>query len=172
MNRSFRLKWRPVVVLAAIAGALLVQDVRSAQGKADDEVKEAFVALQGALKAKDAAKIWTLLDSDTQADATKAAKKVKGVYNKANDTEKAGYEKNLGLTADEFAKLDGQLLLKTKRFLGKYDEVIDSKIIGVTVKGDSATLNYLEADGDKEKLEYTRQGGKWKVAMPLPKFTN
>jgi hypothetical protein len=171
MNRNFRSKWCPVVVLAVIAGALLAQDIRSAQGKAEDEVKQAFVALQGAIKAKDAAKIWDLLDTDTRLDAEKAAKKVKGVYKKANDKEKADHEKNLGITPDEFAKLDGQLLLKTKRFLGKYDEIPDSKITGITVKGDSATLNYLEPDGDKEKLDYTRQAGKWKVAMPLPPFT-
>jgi hypothetical protein len=63
------------------------------------------------------------------------------------------------------------MLIKTKRFLGKYDEIPDSKITGITVQGESATLNYLEPDGDKEKLIYTRQDGKWKVAMPMPKFT-
>jgi hypothetical protein len=170
MKCSPRSKWCPVGLLAAVAVALLVQDTWSAQGKAEDEVKDAFIALQGAIKAKDPAKIWALLDSDTQSDADKAAKKVKSAYKKANDKQKADQEKNLGLTPDELAKLDGQLLLKTKRFLGKYDEVVDSKITSIAVKGDTAVLNYVEADGDKEKFNYTRQGGKWKVAMPLPEF--
>jgi len=170
MKRVFQASWCAAVVLACVAGALLPHDTQ-AQGKGEDEVKQAFGQLQAALKAKDAAKIWALLDSDTQTDAEKAAKKVKAVYKKANDTEKAEHEKNLGLAAEDFAKLDGPLLIKTKRFLGKYDEIADSKITGVTVQGESATLNYVEADGDKEKVTCTRQSGKWKVALPMPKFT-
>jgi hypothetical protein len=171
MPRSFWSKAWPAMTLALLGTVLLAQDLRSAQGKAEDEVRDAFTALQGALKAKDAAKVWALIDSDTQADAEKNAKKVKSAYKKASDKEKADHEKGLGLTADDFAKLDGQLLLKTKRFLGKYDEIITSKITGVTVQGDSATVDYLEADGDKVKAGYTRQQGKWKVALPMPTFT-
>jgi hypothetical protein len=171
MQRVFQAPWCAAVVLACFASLLLTRETQSAQGKAEDEIKEAFGQLQGALKAKDAAKIWALLDSDTQTDAEKAAKKVKAAYQKANDKEKTEHEKNLGLAAEDFAKLDGPLLIKTKRFLGKYDEIPGSKITGVTVQGESATLNYLEADGDKEKLTYARQSGKWKVALPMPKFT-
>jgi hypothetical protein len=169
MNPNSRLIWRPILVVLSVAAMAL--PTLSAQGKGEDDIKQAFGQLQGAIKAKAAAKIWALLDSDTQADAEKIAKKVKGVYKKANEKDKAEHETNLGLTADEFAKLDGPLLLKTKRFLGKYDEIPDSKITSIAVQGDSATVNYLESDGDKEKLTYTRQDGKWKVAMPMPKFT-
>jgi hypothetical protein len=170
MKCSPRSKWIPVGLLAAVAVALLVQDTWSAQGKAEDEVKDAFIALQGAIKAKDPAKIWVLLDNATKADAERSAKIVKGAYKKANDQDKTKQEASLGLSANEIAKLDGQLLLKSKPFLAKYDEIPDSKITGITVQGDSATLNYLEPDGDKEKLTYTRQDGKWKVGMQLPKF--
>lgn len=159
------------LALAAIAYTLVVNDTRSAQGTAENAVKDAFVALQAALKAKDTAKIWGLLDSDTQADADKAAKKLKSTYKKASAQEKAEHEKNHGLTPDEFSKLDGQLLIKSRRFLGKYDEISDSKITGITAQGETATVNYVEMDGDKEKVNYTRQGGQWKVALPLPKFT-
>jgi hypothetical protein len=141
------------------------------QAKAEDEIKEAFATLQAAIKAKDGAKIWKLVDSDTRADAQKDAKKVKGLYNKGTDKQKADLEANLGLAAADFPKLDGEMMLRTKRFLGKYDEVPTSKVTGVSIQGDSATLNYLEADGDKEKLTYTRQEGKWKVALPMPSFT-
>jgi len=171
MIRNPGLKWCPVVVLAVVACALLSQPAHSAQGKAEDEVKDAFGKLQGAIKAKDNGKIWGLLDTDSQADAERTAKVVKGLYKKANDKEKGEHEKDLGLSAAEINKLDGQLLLKTKAFLAKYDEIPGSKITGVTIQGDSATLNYLEADGDKEKLTYTRQEGKWKAALAMPKFT-
>jgi hypothetical protein len=63
------------------------------------------------------------------------------------------------------------MLLKTKVFLARYDELAASKITGVTVQGDSATLNYVEPDGDKEKLTYTKQKGAWRAAVAMPKFT-
>ena len=169
MNRTLRSNWRLVIGVAALA--VLAPAPQLALGKGEEDVRQAFGQLQNALQAKDAARIWVLLDGDTQNDVNKVAKKLKGIYKKASEKDKAEHETNLGLTADEFAKLDGPLLLKTKRFLGKYDEIADSKIIGVTVQGDTATVNYLEADGDKQKLAYTRQDGKWKVVMPLPKFT-
>jgi hypothetical protein len=163
-------RWYAVVVLAFAAGALLTEDSRPAQGKADDEVKDAFGKLQAAIKAKDAAKIWDLLDSATKADAERTAKIVKAAYKKANDEAKTKHNETLGLKADEVGRLDGQSLLNTKPFHAKYNEIPDSKITGISVQGDSATLNYLEPDGDKEKLNYSRQDGKWKVAMPMPQF--
>jgi hypothetical protein len=171
MIPNSRLKWGPTAVVLSVAAMAMAQQTLSAQGKGEDDIKQAFGQLQGAIKAKAAPKIWGLLDSFTQADAEKIAGRVKAVYKKANEKAKAELETNLGLTADEFAKLDGMMLLKTKRFLGKYDEIPDSKITGITVQGDSATLNYLEPDGDKEKLAYIREDGKWMVAMPMPKFT-
>jgi hypothetical protein len=170
MTRTAGFRWFGILTLAALAG-VVADAAPAAQGKAEDDIKAAFKDLQGALKAKDAGKIWNLIDSDTQADAEKDAKKVKAAYKKADDKGKTELETLLGLTADEFTKLDGKLLLKTKRFLGKYDEIIDSKITGVTVQGESATVDYLEADGDKVKAQYTKQGGAWKVALPMPKFT-
>ena len=92
-------------------------------------------------------------------------------YKKANDKEKADQQEKLGLAADELAKVDGKMLLKTKPFfLSKYGELPGSKITGVTITGDSATLNYVEDDGDKEKMTYTRQDGKWKAALKMPSF--
>jgi hypothetical protein len=169
MHRQSRSKWSLMVGLTLLAGALLARDTRSAHGQ-EDAVKEAFGKLQAGIKGKDAAKIWELLDTATQADAERAAKIVKAAYKKANDKAKAKHEEALGLKADDLEKLDGQTLLKTKPFLAKYDEIPGSKVAGITVQGDSATLNYVEADGDKEKLNYSRQDNKWKVALPLPKF--
>jgi hypothetical protein len=149
---------------------ILAQPGHSAQGKVEDEVKDAFGKLQAAIKGKDAAKIWDLLDSTTQADADRSAKLVKNAYKKADDKLKAKQVEALGLKAEEIPNLDGKGLLKTKPFFAKYHEIADSKITGISVQGDSATLNYLEPDGDKEKLNYSKQGGMWKAALPMPQF--
>src|SRR5262245_6919635 len=112
----------------------------SAQTKDEDQVRAAWTKLQAAIKSKDAGKIWDLLDSDTRDDADRAAKKVKAAYKKADAKEKTEHEEGLGLSADELAKLTGTLLLKSKRFHAKYYEIPDSKVTGITVKGDMATL--------------------------------
>jgi hypothetical protein len=165
--------WCVPLVLSFGAAALLTgESLHAKQAKGEDEIRAAFGLLRSAIKSKDPAKIWDLLDADTKADAERGAKKLVAVYKKADIKGKAEHETNFGLTPDEFAKLDGKLVLKTKRFLGKYDEIPGSKITSITVQGEGATLNYLEADGDKEKLNYTRQDGKWKVALPIPKLTN
>jgi len=175
MNRTCTWKSCVAAALVIVTGIWVVGDARSVQGKAEDEVKQAFSDLQIALGAKDPAKIWALIDSDTQSDAEKIAKRIKTGYGKANDTQKAELEKSFGLTADELARVDGKLLMKTKQFIGKYEELADRKgtvITGITVQGDSATVNYTEADGDKVKLNLKRQDGKWKAAMPMPSFSS
>jgi hypothetical protein len=144
---------------------------QTAQGKGEDQVRESFTALQAALKAKDADKIWALLDAESQADAERAAQGIKAAYEKASADEKAQQEKALGLTGPELSSLSGRAFLKTKRFYGKYDELPESKLDKVTVQGDSATVNYVEPDGDKEKLTLVRQEGHWKVTLPMPKGT-
>jgi hypothetical protein len=156
--------------LTVVVCVLLTPNTRSAQAKVDDDVKDAFGKLQTAVKSKDAAKIWDLLDGATQADADRSAKLVKAAFKKADDKTKAKHQEALGLKNEEINSLDGPGLLKTKPFLAKYDEIPASKITGITVQGDSATVNYLEPDGDKEKLSYTKVAGKWKVALPMPQF--
>src|SRR5207249_9426012 len=79
-------------------------------------VREAFVALQTALKARDADQVWKLLDSESQADAERAAKTLHAAYTKADVKEKSEQQKALGLAGDELTGLTGVGLLKTKRF--------------------------------------------------------
>jgi hypothetical protein len=141
------------------------------QSKGEDEVREAFAAFQAALKAKDAEKLWTLLDAESQADAERAAQAVKAAYEKAGADDKAQQEKALGLSSTELSSLSGRGFLKSKRFHGKYDELPGSKIDKITIQGDSATVNYTETDGDKEKLTLVRQEGRWKVTVPMPRGT-
>jgi hypothetical protein len=131
-------------------------------------LRQAFTALQEALKAKDADKLWDLLDADSQADAERAAESLRKAYAEASEAEKAEQAKNLGVKPAGLAKLTGKGFLRTRRFLGKYDEIPGSKVEKVTVQGDSATVNYLEPDGDKEKLKLVRQKGAWKVSLRMP----
>jgi hypothetical protein len=140
-------------------------------GKGEDQVREAFTALQTALKDRDADTVWALMDEESQSDAERAAKAEKGTYEKAGPEDKAKQEQALGLTAADMAALSGRSFLKTKRFHGKYDEVPDSKIEGVTVRGDRATVEYVENDGDHERLTLVRQGGRWKFNLSMPKGT-
>src|SRR5205823_652580 len=131
------------------AGCNKPPSASTAAAKGEEEpARQTFVALQAALKAKDADQLWAMLDTESQADAERAAKVVQEAYTKATPDAKAEQEKALGLSGAELGALTGKGFLKTKRFLGKYDEVIDSKIDKVTVQGDTATVNYIESDGD------------------------
>src|SRR5262249_48959655 len=132
-------------------------------------VRQAFTALQDALKAKEADKLWDMLDADSQAEAERAANAIQTAYAKANAKEKAEQEKSLGLPGAELAGLTGKGFLKTKRFQGKYDEIPESKVDKVSVQEDKATLNYVEPDGDREKLTLVRHEGQWKISLRMPK---
>jgi hypothetical protein len=138
----------------------------------DAAVREQFAELQSALKNRDTDKLWTSLDSKSQAEAGRAAKDIQAAHDKATAEEKAKQEDVLGLTATEVAGLTGKGFLKTKRFQNKYEELPDSEIDRVVVEGDSATVYYLEPDGDKEKAVLVRQGGRWKVWLTMPRASN
>jgi hypothetical protein len=155
--------------LGAVLGATLLAAPVWARADADeDKVKEAFAALQAGIKAGDVDKLWPLLDTTTQKAVEKAATALAAEYDKAKPEGKAQLEKLFGLSAEEMGKLktEPKLFVKTKRFIGKWHEVPGSKVDKVTVSDDKATLNYTEDDGDKEKLEFVKQDGKWKAVLP------
>jgi hypothetical protein len=137
---------------------------------ADDEAdaKAAFVSFQAALKAGDADKIWPLLDTTTQQAVEKAAGSLAAEYDKGSATTKGQLETLFGLSAEEFGKLKTtpKLYVKSKRFLKLWHEVPDSKVTQTSVDGDKATVKYTEEDGDKEKMDLSKQGGKWKIVLP------
>ena len=166
-SRLARMGWL-VLFAAAFAGGCPKPTERSG-GNDEGAVREAVSAFQAALKARDADKLWQLLDAESRADAERAAQAVRDAYAKAGPEQKAEQEKALGLPGAELATLTGTGFLKTKRFHGKYDELPDSTLDRVTVQGDSATVAYTEPDGDKEKLTLVRQEGQWKVSVPMPK---
>jgi hypothetical protein len=160
--------WAAATILSCLAGCSRPTDNAAPPAKGDEEVRATFVAFQQTLKAKDADKLWSLLAADSQADAERKAKSVRDAYAKANPKERAEQEKTLGLASAELESLKGVGFLKSKRFLGKYDEIPGSKVDKIDVKGDKAVVNYIEDDGDKEKLELIREQGKWKVVVPMP----
>ncbi len=167
--RMSRISWMMLACVAFALGCAKTTDVPAAGG--DERVRESFVALQAALKARDADKLWPLLDDESRADAERAAKAVQETYAKADAAEKAEQEKALGLAGPELAGLTGKGFLKTKRFHGKYEELSQSTIDKITVQGDQATVAYTEPDGDKEKLTFVRQGGQWRASLAMPKGT-
>ena len=161
-RRAARVCWPAVVLLVAGCGSPTSQQ-GSAAGE-EGRLKEAFAAYQQALKDKDADKLWDMLSADGRADADRAAKRLRDDYARADDAAKAKLAKDLGLSGDQLANLTGKDYLKTPRFLGKQHEVPGSKFDGAAVQWDKATVNYVEEDGDKEKLPFVREGGRWKVS--------
>src|SRR5579871_1300294 len=151
--------WRTILV--ASVAILLPTICRAAD---EDQVRQAFQGFQAAVKTRDADKLWDLLDKQNRAAVDAAAKEIQTSYQKANDTAKLKLEKALGLTREELAGLTGKLFLKSNKYFGKYHEVPTSKIEKVTVQGDKATVSYTEEDGDKVKLEFAREDGKWKAS--------
>ncbi len=166
---------QPVVVPRALLCLLLCAlgcsgPAARQSGGGDDAVtvKATFLEIQKAHTGRDAEKLWSLIDSDSQTDAERAAKAWREKYATA---EADKVQKDVGVSAADLAKLTGKEFLKTAPFRDKHDELADSKMGDARVEGDQATVNYVEPDGDKEKLKLTRQAGQWKanLAMPMPK---
>jgi glucan-binding YG repeat protein len=165
-----------ILLVACLIGCTPTPPGKTAGGDAkakkadmsEDEVTQAFVSLQSAIKAKDGDKTWTLLAKESQDDADREAKAVKEAFAKAADKDKADYEKKLELTGKELADMSGKLYVKSRRFYGKYHEIPDSKVEKVVVAGDSGTVHYIEEDGDKVKQEVVREKGQWKFVIKMP----
>jgi hypothetical protein len=139
--------------------------------RADDEeqIKAVWTAFQAAVKEKDADAIMAMLCSDNQAGAKRLAQATAEKHLSHGPTEQKELETEMGLSGTELRKLDGVGYLKTKKFRKPYEEVPESKIDKIDIKGDSATLHYTEPDNDKMKLALIREGGKWKLSLPYPK---
>jgi hypothetical protein len=130
--------------------------------------QQAFTVLEKQPTEDNARLVWDLLHTDSQLDADRAAKFIREEFKKADATEKAKQEKALGLTATELEGLSGLSFLRSKRFLGKYDELPASKMDKVEVRGDEASVIYIEPDNDRVTLRMARQDGQWKVLLPVP----
>jgi hypothetical protein len=157
--------------ISIVAFSLLVAGCSSqptgTQASGDEApIRETFKAFQKALTAKDAQTLWSLLDEDFQGDAEREAKKLREAYAKASPEERTKQEKELGVAGSKLESLKGIDFLATERFIGKYDEVPGSTIQKVEVKGDKATVHYIEPDKDEKTWPLVRQAGKWKLTVP------
>jgi hypothetical protein len=160
----------PTLILAALAAAGCSKTADSAAPpSAEADVRAAVAALQEAVKAKDAARVWDLLDAKSQSDADQAAAAVQGKLKAADAAGKAELEKQYGLPPADLEKLDGPGYLRTAVFWAKYHELPESKITEVHVTGKKATVYYTEPDGDKEKFDLAQRDGKWKAQLEIPK---
>jgi hypothetical protein len=168
--KAYRLGWISLLGIAVALGCSSKPSDRPV-AEEEDAVREKFAELQSAIKSRDAEKLWALLDAKSRADAERAAKNIQTAYNQAGAEEKAKQEEVLGLSGTELAGLDGRGFLKTKRFQKKYHEVPDGKIDKVVIQGESATVYFLETDGDKEKAIFLRQDGQWKTWLTMPKVS-
>ena len=169
-GRAHRLGWTSLLCMAVALGC---SSKPSNPPAADEEsaVREKFAELQSAIERRDAEKLWALLDARSRADAERVAKDIQTAYNRAGTEEKTKQEEALGLNGTELAELNGKGFLKTKRFQKKFHEVPEGKIDKLVIQGESATVYYLEPDGDKEKAILVRQDGQWKVWLTMPKVS-
>jgi hypothetical protein len=163
-----RFRWLWVVSLAGLAAGCS-KTADAPPPAAEAEVRAAVAALQAAIKAHDAAKLWDLLEAKSQTDADQAAAAVQAKYKQADAAGQAELEKKYGLPGAELAALSGQGFLKTEPFRKKYDELPESTIDKVSVLGKQATVNYTEPDGDHEKFTLMLRDGQWKAVLAMPK---
>jgi hypothetical protein len=159
-----------VVALAGLAAAGCSKTADApVPGGEEAAVRAAVAALQEAIKTKDAARLWDLLDSKAQTEADQAAAAVQAKVKQADAAGKAELEAKYGVPAAELEALTGQGFLKTAPFAKKYSELPESTIDKVGVVGKQATVNYTEPDGDKEKFTLMLRDGKWKAVLAMPK---
>src|SRR5262249_54441379 len=110
-----------------------------------NRLKAALAALrEGKTGAGDS--VWELLAAEMQAAAEEQAKVVKDAYAKLADKDRAETEKKLGLSAKELANMNGKALVKSQIFLKKYRQVPNSEVSKITVKGNTATLVFIDSD--------------------------
>jgi hypothetical protein len=166
--KAQHLGWMSLLITVAVLGC---SPKPSGAPAADEEaaVRERFAALQSAIEGRDAEKLWAMLDARSRTDAERAAKELREVYNQSGAEEKAKQEEALGLAGTALSKLDGKGFLKSKPFHKKYHEVPEGKIDKIVVQGESATVYFLEPDGDNEKAIFVRQDRQWKAWLPMPR---
>lgn len=161
-------KWKFVL---PISKALAYEKPGDNTKKSEEEIKQAFTALQAAIKAKDADKVWNLLAKDTQDDSGREGKRAQESYSKLGEADKTAYEKKVGLSAKELSNMTGKLYAKSLTFYsGETGEMPDSVLKKVVVSSDSAaTIHYVEdgGNGGKEKRPVVREDGQWRFVLPV-----
>jgi hypothetical protein len=170
MTAARVLGWAALAAVAAGCGERPASPATSAQaGASEAQVREAFGRLQTAIKARDAARVWDLLDKRSREDARGASEEVRAAYDKAAPRERAKMANAFGLSEKDLAMLQGPDFLKTHTFWDKYEEFADGVVDRVSTESSAATVYFREPDGDREKLVFVLQDGGWKAWLKMPK---
>jgi hypothetical protein len=137
--------------------------------EAEGEVRQKFLDLQAAIKARDNDRIWGLLHSKSQADAEERARVIRTAYERASPEDRAKQAEEQELSGEKLARLTGKTFLDTWTFRRKASEVAESTIDRVTAGPDSGTVYFTEPDNDKEKMPFLREDGQWMAWMTMPR---
>jgi hypothetical protein len=141
---------------------------------AETEIREAFAALQGAVKERSGAKVYELLATDSRQDADRIAGAVKDMFTKADEKKRAELAKKVGLPEAKLRDLTATIFLESDLFhhYDEHDEIPDVKGLDrVDVKGDTAKLEYKDPDQptNTSRLRAVREDGHWRFQLAMPK---
>jgi hypothetical protein len=163
------------IVAVLLVGGCTVSATKPAKGSDDDmQVRQAFTALQVAIKARDGAKIYELLDADKRQDADRIARDIKETFIKADDKKKEELAGRVGLTAAKLADLSGRSFLESELFFryDEHDELPDvKKLDKVEIKGDTAKVEFKDPDKPEKDmaLRLVREDGTWRFQVGMPR---
>jgi hypothetical protein len=160
------LRWLGMALLVGASGC-----AKPAEAPPVDEgaaVRARFEEFQKTLGEHDADRLWAMLSRQSRDEAERAARVLRAEYEKADAKKRAEQEKTLGLSGAELAKLTGRDFLKTRRFEAKYKEAREGKFERVSAQGDTATVYFVDDEGDREKILLLREEGQWQLWLKMP----
>lgn len=161
-----QLMWLPLAFLLGAAGCGKAPEA----APADEEpaVRARFEELQKALKEHDPEQLNLLLSIESQANAQGVAHALRSSFARADEKALERYRKELDISREDMARLNGPMFFKTRPFLEKYKEARDGKYERASIQGDNATLYYRDEEGEREKLLLVRENGEWKFWLTMP----
>lgn len=140
----------------------------------DADVRQAFAALQTAVKERNGEKIYELLSSDSRQDADRVAKAIKDSYAVADPKKKDELTKKIGLGSDKLQELSGKSFLASDLFIhyDEHNEIPDVKDLDkVDVKANTAKVQYKDPDNpvNMTKIDLVREDNRWRFQLGMPK---
>jgi len=141
----------------------------------DVDIRMTFGELQTAVKEKNGAKIYDLLDADSRQDADKLAKTLQDMYARADGAKRAELAKKVGLPEEKLKDLSGKGFLGSELFhrADEHDEIPDVKALDrVEVKGEAAKVEYKDPDNPTATTtqRLVREDGHWRFKMGMPRI--
>jgi hypothetical protein len=159
-------RWK--VALALPRAVAAPAEPRKNTAEEEEAVLKVVTRLRKAVKDKDYAAVWELLDEDTQAEADKQARAARELYGTGHPSARQELEERHGLRPSAFDKLDGKGYVRSKVFWEEIEDLPGSTIGKVAVDDEEATVDYIEPGGKKEQLTLVKEDGRWKVEVDVP----